>query len=174
MARFKELKTHLEALQHNKRIEIAFRIFFQEEYEPFRMKITIIWINYNDTLKASIFIFVIQTLALMYSEHRSRNFLTQKSLVVIESGGTKSENSSLETTSSSSGNDADADIDPLYDSDTVTRVPHLNNDTFENMFTHGIQIHEQPESILDTYEANENNSNIISDKPNMDPDRDKE
>ncbi|GKG14549.1 hypothetical protein Tco_0354149, partial [Tanacetum coccineum] len=39
MARFKELKTHLEFLQNtNRRFEIAFRIFFQEEYETFRMK----------------------------------------------------------------------------------------------------------------------------------------
>ncbi|GKC63506.1 hypothetical protein Tco_1096104, partial [Tanacetum coccineum] len=38
----------------------------------------------------------------------------------------------------------------------------------------GIQRHEQPESIPDTYEVNENNSNIIYDIPNTDPDRDKE
>ncbi|GJX95617.1 hypothetical protein Tco_0351415 [Tanacetum coccineum] len=44
------------------------------------------------------------------------------------------------TESNSSGNDADADIGPSYDSDTMS----------------------------------ENNSNIISDIPNMDPDRDKE
>ncbi|GJW72094.1 hypothetical protein Tco_0129011 [Tanacetum coccineum] len=37
-----------------------------------------------------------------------------------------------------------------------------------------IQSHEQPESIPDTYVVNENNSNIISDIPSMDPDRDKE
>ncbi|GJX51359.1 hypothetical protein Tco_0278204 [Tanacetum coccineum] len=51
---------------------------------------------------------------------------------------------------------------------------YSNNDTFENMFAHGIQNHEQPESIPDTYVVNENNSNIISDIPNMDPDRGKE
>ncbi|GJU39261.1 hypothetical protein Tco_1192218 [Tanacetum coccineum] len=47
MARFKELKTHLEFLHNTNSLkvgknirpyEIAFRIFFQEEYETFRMK----------------------------------------------------------------------------------------------------------------------------------------
>ncbi|GJV42300.1 hypothetical protein Tco_1420740 [Tanacetum coccineum] len=73
--------------------------------------------------------------------------------------------------SSSSENDADADIGPSYDSDTISKVHH---DIFENMFVHGIQNHEQPESIPDTYVVNENNSNIIYDKPHMDPDRGKE
>ncbi|GJY72191.1 hypothetical protein Tco_0475894 [Tanacetum coccineum] len=61
-----------------------------------------------------------------------------------------------------------ADIGPSYDSDTVSEVHH---DTFENVFAHGIQNYEQPESIPDTYVVNENNSNIIFDIPNMDPDR---
>ncbi|GJX13161.1 hypothetical protein Tco_0204919 [Tanacetum coccineum] len=88
--------------------------------------------------------------------------------------------------SNSSGNDADAekilvekvasgiehaDIGPSYDSDTVSGVHH---DTFENLFAHSIQNHVQPESIPDTYMVNKNNSNIISDIPNMDPVRDKE
>nr|GEW98190.1 hypothetical protein [Tanacetum cinerariifolium] len=60
-----------------------------------------------------------------------------------------------------------------YDSDTVTEAPHSNNDTFENMFAHEIKNHEQPESIPDTYVVNENNSNIISDIPNMDLNKDK-
>ncbi|GJX31961.1 hypothetical protein Tco_0241816 [Tanacetum coccineum] len=108
---------------------------------------------------------------------------------VMESSGTKSENSNSETpfsrskdenrsfnkeSSSSKGNDADVDIGPSYDSDTVTEVPHSNNDTFENMFAHGIQNHEQPKSIHDTYVVNENNSNIIYDIRNIDSDRDKE
>ncbi|GJS42446.1 hypothetical protein Tco_0567489 [Tanacetum coccineum] len=76
--------------------------------------------------------------------------------------------------SSSDKNDADTDTCHSYDSDTVSEVPHSNNNTFENVFAHGIQNHEQPESFLDTYMVNENNSNIISDIPNMDPDRDKE
>ncbi|GKD16430.1 hypothetical protein Tco_1205588 [Tanacetum coccineum] len=47
MAKFKELKIHLECLQNNNNLkvgrnmipyEIAFRIFFQEKYKPFRMK----------------------------------------------------------------------------------------------------------------------------------------
>ncbi|GJT24409.1 hypothetical protein Tco_0894346 [Tanacetum coccineum] len=88
--------------------------------------------------------------------------------------------------SSSSGNDADAekklidmvafdieyaDIGPSYDSDIVSEVHH---DTFKNMFTNEIQSHEQPDSISDTYVVNENNSDIISDILNMDPDRGKE
>ncbi|GJV38016.1 hypothetical protein Tco_1410493 [Tanacetum coccineum] len=113
----------------------------------------------------------------------------EASLVVTKSSGTESENISSDSTfgrsenenrssekesSSSEGNDANADISPSYDSDTVTEVPHSNNNTFENVFAHGIQNHEQPESIPDTYVVSKNNSNIISDIPNMDPDRDKE
>ncbi|GJR35557.1 hypothetical protein Tco_0612458 [Tanacetum coccineum] len=63
-----------------------------------------------------------------------------------------------------------ADIGPSYDSDRVFEVHH---DTFENVFTHGIQTYEQHESIPDTYVVNETN-NIIFDIPNMDPDRSKE
>ncbi|GJU37029.1 hypothetical protein Tco_1185383 [Tanacetum coccineum] len=85
-----------------------------------------------------------------------------------------------------SGNDADAekilvetvasnientDIEPSYDSDTMSEVHH---DTFENVFAHRIQNHNQPESIPNTHAVNENNSDIISDIPNMDPVRDKE
>ncbi|GJU19924.1 hypothetical protein Tco_1153266 [Tanacetum coccineum] len=84
------------------------------------------------------------------------------------------ENRSSDNESSSSGNDADDDIGPSYDSDTVTEVHHSNNDTFENVFARGIQNHEQPKSIPDTYVVNENNSDIISDIPNMDQVRDKE
>ncbi|GJT69487.1 hypothetical protein Tco_1028773 [Tanacetum coccineum] len=66
-------------------------------------------------------------------------------------------------------------VRPSYDKDTLTEVHHSNNDTCENVFAHGIQNHEQPESIPDTYVVKkENNSNIISDIPNMDPDRDRE
>ncbi|GJW68534.1 hypothetical protein Tco_0122958 [Tanacetum coccineum] len=81
------------------------------------------------------------------------------------------ENESSDNERSSSGNDADVDIRPLNDSDTVFEVHH---DMFKNMFIHEIQNHEQPKSIPNTYVTNENNSNIISDIPNMDPDRDKE
>ncbi|GKA27495.1 hypothetical protein Tco_0713663 [Tanacetum coccineum] len=84
------------------------------------------------------------------------------------------ENRSFGHESTSSGNDAEYNIGPSYDSDTVSELPHSNNDTFENMFSHRIQSHEQPESIPDTCGVNENNSNIIYDIPNMDPDRDKE
>ncbi|GJS87446.1 hypothetical protein Tco_0770082 [Tanacetum coccineum] len=81
------------------------------------------------------------------------------------------ENRSFDNESSSSRNDADADTGPSNDSDTVSEVYH---DIFENVFSYGIQTHEQPESILDTYVVNENNTNIISDIPNTDPDRGKE
>ncbi|GJV23849.1 hypothetical protein Tco_1376544 [Tanacetum coccineum] len=67
-------------------------------------------------------------------------------------------------------NDPDADIGPSYNSNTVSEVHH---DLFKNMFVHGIQNHDLPESIPDTYVVNENNSNIMSDIPNMDPDREK-
>ncbi|GJU15975.1 hypothetical protein Tco_1143941 [Tanacetum coccineum] len=100
---------------------------------------------------------------------RSQKEMSKKCLVVTESSGTESENSSSKTTfyklenengssnkesNSSEGNDADPDISTLYDSDTVTEVPHSNNDTFENVFAHGIQNHEQPESIPDIYVIN--------------------
>ncbi|GJY42561.1 ribonuclease H-like domain-containing protein [Tanacetum coccineum] len=71
----------------------------------------------------------------------------------------------------SSRNDVDDDIRLSYDNDTMSEVYH---DMFENVSAHGIQNHEQPKSISDTYMVNENNSNIISDIPNMDPDRHKE
>nr|GEU61224.1 hypothetical protein [Tanacetum cinerariifolium] len=112
----------------------------------------------------------------------------EASLVVTQSSRTESENSSLETTfnrsknenrssdkeSTSLGNDSAADIRPSYDCDTMTEAHHSNNDTFDNTFGHGIQNHEQPESIPNTYMVNENNSNIIYDIPNIDQGRDKE
>ncbi|GJT62446.1 hypothetical protein Tco_1005979 [Tanacetum coccineum] len=64
-----------------------------------------------------------------------------------------------------------ADIGPSYNINTVSEVHH---DMFENMFVHGIQNHERSESIPKTYVVNENNSNIIFDIPNMDPNRDME
>ncbi|GJY36125.1 hypothetical protein Tco_0421503 [Tanacetum coccineum] len=64
-----------------------------------------------------------------------------------------------------------ADIGPSYDRDTMSKVHH---DMFKNGFAHRIHNHEQPESIPDTYMLNKNNSNIISDIPNMDLVRDKE
>ncbi|GJZ86643.1 hypothetical protein Tco_0658253 [Tanacetum coccineum] len=97
--------------------------------------------------------------------------------ISLKTTSSRSENehtSSDKESNSSEGNDPDADIGPSYDSDTLTEVPHSNNDTFENVFAHEIKNHEQPESIPDTYVVNENNSNIISDIPNMDPDRYKE
>nr|GEW94997.1 hypothetical protein [Tanacetum cinerariifolium] len=64
-----------------------------------------------------------------------------------------------------------ANIGPSYESCTVSEVHH---DTFENVFAHSIQNHVEPESIPSAYLVNENNSNIISDIPNMDPVKDKE
>ncbi|GJS58585.1 hypothetical protein Tco_0653369 [Tanacetum coccineum] len=81
------------------------------------------------------------------------------------------ENRSYDHESTSSRIDADADIGSSNNSNTLLEV---YNDLFKNMFAYGIQSHEQPESISDTYEVNENNSNIISNIPNMDPDRNKE
>ncbi|GJW00310.1 hypothetical protein Tco_1555561 [Tanacetum coccineum] len=54
-----------------------------------------------------------------------------------------------------------ADIRPSYDSDTVSDVHH---DTFEYMFAHEIQTHEQPESIPNTYVVNENNTESTHDQ----------
>nr|GEW87167.1 ribonuclease H-like domain-containing protein [Tanacetum cinerariifolium] len=53
-------------------------------------------------------------------------------------------------------------------------MSEVHHDTFENVFAHGIQNYKQPESIADTYVVNENDSNIISYIPNMDPHRSKE
>ncbi|GJS78602.1 hypothetical protein Tco_0728483 [Tanacetum coccineum] len=81
------------------------------------------------------------------------------------------ENKSSDHESTSSRIDADADIGSSNDSNILLEVYH---DLFKNMFAYVIQSHEQPESISDTYEVNENNSNIIFDIPNMDPDKNKE
>ncbi|GJT36922.1 hypothetical protein Tco_0936787 [Tanacetum coccineum] len=153
-ARFKELKTHLEFLQNTyRRFEIAFRIFFQEDHELPEYIPDTYEVNENNSN-------IISDIPNMdpdrdKEEHYDVDYEQQQS-------------------SSSEGNNVDADIGPSNDSDRVTEVPHSNNNTFENVFAHGIQSHELPESILDTYEVNANNSNIISDIPNMDPDRDKE
>nr|GFB40029.1 hypothetical protein [Tanacetum cinerariifolium] len=87
--------------------------------------------------------------------------------------------------SNNSGNDEDAekllvdtvafdienaDIGPSYESDIVSEIHH---DMFENVFAHGIQNHEQPESLPDIYVVDENNRNINSYILNMYPDRDK-
>nr|GEX45237.1 hypothetical protein [Tanacetum cinerariifolium] len=64
------------------------------------------------------------------------------------------------------------DIRPSYDANI--EVHHSNNDTFETIFDNKIQSHEQLNSISYTYVVNENNSNIISDIPDMDPKIDKE
>ncbi|GKA09566.1 hypothetical protein Tco_0688897, partial [Tanacetum coccineum] len=69
-----------------------------------------------------------------------------------ESSSSMNENRSSDHKSTSSGNDADTNIGPSYYSDTVTEVPNSNNDTFDNVFTHGIPSHELCESIPDTYE----------------------
>ncbi|GJT13586.1 hypothetical protein Tco_0860628 [Tanacetum coccineum] len=73
--------------------------------------------------------------------------------------------------SSSARNDANADIGHSHNSNTTSEVHH---DLFKNMSVHGIQNHEQPESIPDTYLVNKNNSNVIFDITNMEPDRGKE
>ncbi|GJZ49105.1 hypothetical protein Tco_0603295 [Tanacetum coccineum] len=65
-------------------------------------------------------------------------------------------------------------VGPSYDTNTLTEVHHSHNDIIENVFAHMIQNHEQPESISDTYLVNENNSNIIYDIPDMDPNRGEE
>ncbi|GKE42661.1 hypothetical protein Tco_1469945 [Tanacetum coccineum] len=62
-----------------------------------------------------------------------------------------------------------ADVRPSFDINTLNEVHHSNNDTLENVFAHGIQNHEQFESISDIYVVSENNNNIISDIPDMDP-----
>nr|GEW48271.1 hypothetical protein [Tanacetum cinerariifolium] len=92
---------------------------------------------------------------------------TLEASLVIEGN----ENISSNNERCSSRNDADADIRSSYDSDIVSEVHH---DMFENIFVYRILNHEQPKSISNTYVVNENNSNIISNISNMDPDRDKE
>ncbi|GJV34695.1 hypothetical protein Tco_1395095 [Tanacetum coccineum] len=67
-----------------------------------------------------------------------------------------------------------ADVGPSFDRNTLNEVHHSDNDTLENVFVHGIQNHEQPKSISDTYVMSKNNSNIISNIPDMDPNRGKE
>ncbi|GJV61454.1 hypothetical protein Tco_1467554 [Tanacetum coccineum] len=88
-----------------------------------------------------------------------------------ECSKSRNEKKGYDHESTSSRNDVDDDIRLSYDNDTMSEVYH---DMFENVSAHGIQNHEQPESISDIYMVNENNSNIISNIPNMDPDRHKE
>ncbi|GJV62922.1 hypothetical protein Tco_1473750 [Tanacetum coccineum] len=85
------------------------------------------------------------------SEDENRSFDKDCSNSRNECSRLGNENRSSDKESSSSeGNDANANIGFSYDSDTVSVVPH---DMLENVFAHGIQCHEQPESILDTYES---------------------
>nr|GEW69866.1 hypothetical protein [Tanacetum cinerariifolium] len=80
----------------------------------------------------------------------------------------KNKNRSPDKESSiSEENDVYANIEPSYDSDTETKVPHSNNYTFENVFAHGIQIHEQPESIPDTYETGQTLRMLLPKKDNV-------
>ncbi|GKA86526.1 hypothetical protein Tco_0808237 [Tanacetum coccineum] len=244
MARFKELKTHLEFLHNinnlsvgrNRPYEIAFRIFFQEEYETFRMKMyhnlnqlqwqlesnwqkhfkdytrhepetyrrNLLW-SLNDLDK------LIDERVLKYGELQmkecevqvlkkiekwlnEKEIQQQESLVTesttleanLSTDGTALDDSSVtegialdaslvaksfNDESSSAGNDAYADIGHSHNSNTTSEVHH---DLFENMSVHGIQNHEQPESIPDTYVVNKNNRNVIFDLTNMEPDRGKE
>ncbi|GJX95003.1 hypothetical protein Tco_0349589 [Tanacetum coccineum] len=134
--------------------EISFRIFFQEEYENFRVKM---YHNVNQ----------------LQWKLESKNLHSSNPktyLDVLRTPFKKFFDSSSDNESSSAGNDPNANIGPSYNSNTVSEVHH---DLFENMSVHGIQNHDLPESIPDTYVVNENNSNIMSDIPNMDPDREK-
>ncbi|GKA00308.1 hypothetical protein Tco_0672858 [Tanacetum coccineum] len=58
-----------------------------------------------------------------------------------------------------------------HDKGKLTDVHHSNNEIFENVFAHEIQYREQSDSINDTYVVKKNNSNIISNTLDMDPNR---
>ncbi|GKC39277.1 hypothetical protein Tco_1051661 [Tanacetum coccineum] len=175
LAGFEKLKTHLGFLRssfnflNTRLFEIAFRIFFREEHQTAAIEACLV------TEGASLE-------ACLVNEGITLNGNTS----VTEGSGTEPANSSLKTlfrssadenkssdkeSNSSERNDADADIGSSNDNNTLLGVYH---DLFKNMFAHGIQSHEPPESISDTYEVNENNSNISSDIPNIDLDRNKE
>nr|GEY60847.1 hypothetical protein [Tanacetum cinerariifolium] len=77
MAWFKELNSHLETLHNN----------IEKMYHNFN--------HYNGSLKERIFIPVIQRHVLMYLEHHSRNFLTQKRRPGNENISYDNESSSL-------------------------------------------------------------------------------
>ncbi|GKD68128.1 hypothetical protein Tco_1322218, partial [Tanacetum coccineum] len=64
-----------------------------------------------------------------------------------------------------------ADVRPSYDSNTLVKVHHSNDDIdiFDNVFAHEIQNHEQPEYINDTYVVNQDDSNITPEARDMDP-----
>ncbi|GKA12051.1 hypothetical protein Tco_0691597 [Tanacetum coccineum] len=207
LAWFTKLKTHLEFLHNinshsvgrNRPHEIAFRIFFHEEHETFRIKIDVsscveqeslvsegTTLEYclvtNDAeLEACLVTGGIELDDSLVAKKSTDDSVTSsEQLNESNSSHNESNNSRNEIRSydneisSLDGNDVDADTGHSYDSNTVTDVPYSNNDTFENVFAHGIQNHEQPESFPDTYVVNENNSNIISNIPNMDKDRVKE
>ncbi|GKE59321.1 hypothetical protein Tco_1498506 [Tanacetum coccineum] len=121
MARFKELKTHLEYLHNINNLT---------------------GITMDDNLIAK--------------ESTNDSTSSEQQNKCSKSGN---KNKSSDNESNSAGNNADADIEPSNDNDTILDVHH---DMFENRIVHGIQNHVQPESIPDTYVMNENNSNIIS------------
>ncbi|GKA95071.1 hypothetical protein Tco_0817109 [Tanacetum coccineum] len=184
MASFKELKSHLGNLpmfsevKNTRPFEIAFRILFRKDHQTFREKILVIE---GEALDASLVIEgaslearLVTKGAALETSLVNEGITLYASLVAkqstVDSGTSRlgNENKSSNNESSSSGNDADANIGPSHDSDTVSEVHH---DIFKNMFVQGIQNHEQPESIPDTYVVNENNSDIISEIPNMDQDK---
>ncbi|GJU22298.1 hypothetical protein Tco_1155640 [Tanacetum coccineum] len=180
MAWFKELKSHLGTLhkfsevRNTRPFEIAFCIFFHEEHHTFREKMY----HNLDQLQ-------LQLERENLHSHDSKTCFEQcdDNLVAKESTDDSATSSEQLDKISSSKSDEDlekilvdtvgydienADIGPSYDSDTVFEVQH---DTFENMFANEIQSHEQHDSISDTYVVSENNRDIISNIPYMDPDR---
>nr|GEX53629.1 hypothetical protein [Tanacetum cinerariifolium] len=100
---------------------------------------------------------------------KEREIQQQESLVT--KGTTMEANLSTDGTPLDASSVTKADIKPSYDSVIISEVHH---NTFENVFAHWIQNYEQREYIPNTYMVNDNNSNIISDIPNMGLNRGKE
>ncbi|GJY61335.1 hypothetical protein Tco_0461992 [Tanacetum coccineum] len=175
LAGFEKPKTHLGFIRssfnflNTRLFEIAFRIFLREEHQTFREKM---YHNFNYLkwqLERDNFYGHDSKTCLVVLTTQFKEFFDSK-----EVNASDVPNKCLQKNFNDvglMGNDANADIGLSYDSDTVSEVPH---DMLKNVFAYEIQSHEQPESISDTYEVNENNSNIIFDTPNMDPDRNKE
>ncbi|GJW78645.1 hypothetical protein Tco_0140327 [Tanacetum coccineum] len=153
--------------------EIAFHIFFHEEHETFKEKMyhnlnQLQWQLERDnfhghdsktflegtTLEGCLVTEdVVMEVCLVTEGASLEASLVNKETTIFKSSSSettfcRSENENRKSDKESSiskENDADANINPSYDSDTVIEVPHSNNDTFENVFAHGIQNHEQPE-----------------------------
>ncbi|GJS00694.1 hypothetical protein Tco_0317202 [Tanacetum coccineum] len=198
LAWFTKLKTHLEFLHNinspsvgrNGPYEIAFQIFFHEVHETFRMKMyhnlnQLQWQLERENLhlsnpKSCLDILrtpEVQAIKDIEKRLNEKEIQLQESLVTEDTAleaNLSTNSSTLEASSVIEGAAKENNWMKAAVQGMIDTVSEVNHDMFENVFGYGTQNHEQPEYIPDTYVVNKNNSDIKSDIPNMDPNRDKE